>query len=87
MANIDRPLFIAELFGASEFSSFDKANQYCDYLLTVLDKHAPPSLRKVVNHNASPWLESIRNERFTAKRERRQAERKWRKIKLTIFYF
>ena len=40
MANIDRPTFIAELTSVSEF------------LLTVLDKHEPPSLRKVINHNS-----------------------------------
>ena len=85
MANIDRPSFIAELSSVSEFSSVEKSNQYCDYLRTVLDKHAPPSQRKVVNHNSSPWFESIRYELFIAKRERRQAERKWRNTKLTIF--
>ena len=53
-------------------------------MITVLDKHEPPSLRKVINHNSSPWLESMRNERVIAKRERRQAERKWRNTKLTI---
>ena len=52
---------------------------------TVLDKHAPPSLRKVVTHSSSPWFESIRDDLFIAKRKRRQAERKWRNIKLTIF--
>ena len=41
MANIDRPLFIAEFSSASEFSSVEKANQYCDSLRTVLNKHAP----------------------------------------------
>ena len=60
-------------------------NQYCDSLCTVLDKHAPPSLQKVINHNSSPWFESMRYELFIAKRERRQAERKWRNTKLTIF--
>ena len=52
---------------------------------TVLDKHAPPSLLKIINHNSSPWFESIRDELFIAKRKRRQAERKWRNIKLYIF--
>ena len=52
---------------------------------TVLDKHAPPSLRKVITHSSSPWFESIRYELFIAKRERRQAERKWRNTNLTIF--
>ena len=55
------------------------------FLRTVLDRHAPPSLRKVVTHNSSPWFESIRDELFMAKRERRQAERKYRNTKLTIF--
>ena len=52
---------------------------------TVVDKHAPPSLRKVITHNSSPWFESIRDELFIANREIRQAERKWRNTKLTIF--
>ena len=52
---------------------------------TVLVKHAPPSLRKVIAHNSSPWFESLRDELFIAKRKRRQAEWKWRNIKLTIF--
>ena len=84
-ANIDRPSFIAELSSVSEFSSVEKANQYCDFLCTVLDKHAPTSQRKVINHSSSPWFESIRDELFIAKRERRQAERKWSNTKLTIF--
>ena len=51
---------------------------------TVVDKHSPPSLRKVIAHNSSKWDESIRDEHFIAKRERRQVERKWRNTKLTI---
>ena len=57
IANIDRPSFIAELSSVSEFSSVEKANQFCDFLRTVLDKHAPPSLRKVITHSSSPWFE------------------------------
>ena len=85
IANIDRPSFIAELSSVSEFSSVANANQFFDFLRTVLDKHAPPSLRKVITHSSSPWFESIRDELFIAKRERRQAERKWRNTKLAIF--
>ena len=69
MANINHPSFIAELSSDSEFSSVEKENQYCDSLRTVLDKHAPSSLRKVITHNSSPWLESIRDELSIAKRE------------------
>ena len=85
IANIDHPTFIAELSSVSEFSSVEKVNQFCDSLCTVLDKHAPPSLQKDINHNSSPWFQPIRDELFIAKRERRQAERKWRNTKLTIF--
>ena len=81
MANNDRPSFNAELYSVSEFSSVEKANQYCIFLRTVLDKHAPPSLQTVIYHNSSPVFVSIRDELFRAKRERRQAERKWRKTK------
>ena len=80
-----RPSFIAELSSVSEFSSVEKANQFSDFLHTVLDKHVSLSLRKVITHNSSPWFESIRNELFIAKRERRQVVRKWRNTKLTIF--
>ena len=60
IANIDCPSFIAEISSASEFSSVEKANQLCDFLRTVLDKHSAPSLQKVIAHNSSPWFESIR---------------------------
>ena len=49
-----------------------------------MDKHAPPSLRNVITHNSSPWLESIRDVLFIAKRERRQAKSKWGNTKLII---
>ena len=54
MANIDRPSFMAELSSVSEFSYVEKANQYCNSMRTVLDKHARPSLLKVITHNSSP---------------------------------
>ena len=34
-------IIIAELSSVSEFSSVEKANQFCNFLRTVLDKHAP----------------------------------------------
>ena len=61
IANIDRPSFIAELSSVSEFSCVENANQFCDFLRTVIDKHAPRSLRKVIAHNSSPWIVSIRD--------------------------
>ena len=53
IAKIDRPLFIAEHSGVSEFSSVENANQFCDFLRTVLDKHAAPSMRKAITYNSS----------------------------------
>ena len=85
IASIDRPSFIAEHSSVSEFSSVENASQFCDFLSTVIDRHAPPSLRKVITHNSSPWFESMRDELIIAMRGRRQAERKWRNTKLTIF--
>ena len=82
MANIDRRIRIVGLSDVSECSSLEMAKHF---LRTVLDKHAPPSLRNVRNQNSSQWFQSIRDELFIAKRERRQAERKWRNTKLTIF--
>ena len=84
-ANIDRPSFIAELSSVSDFSSVENANQFCDFLRTVIDKHAPISLRKVINHSTSQGFESMRNDLFMARRKRCQAERKWRNTILTIF--
>ena len=85
IANIDRPSLIAELSSVSEFSTVEKASQFGDILRNVLDKRAPPSLLKVITHSSSPWFESIRDELYIAKRERRQTGRKWRNTKLTIF--
>ena len=55
MANIDRPSFIAEVSSVSAFSSVEWANQFYKFMRTVLDKHASPSLRKVITHISSPW--------------------------------
>ena len=67
-------------FPVYQFSSVEKANQYCDFMRTILDKHAPNSLRKK-QITTPPWFESIRDELLIAKRERCQAERN---TKLTI---
>ena len=54
IAKIDRPSFIAEHSSVSEFSSDEKASQFCESLRTVLDMHEPPSLWKVITHKSSP---------------------------------
>ena len=69
IANIDHPSFIAEVSSVSAFSSVEKANQFCEFLRTVLDRHAPSSLRKVISHNSSSWFESMREEPFIARKK------------------
>ena len=64
------------------FSSVEKANQICKFFSTVQDKYAPCYLRKVWSHNSTPWIESIRDELLNAKKNRRQAERRWKNTKL-----
>ena len=58
------------------------ADRYSAGLRQVLDQHAPLTSRKVANRPSAPWrTDSIR----TAKRELRQAERKWRSSGLTVY--
>ena len=57
------------------------ADRYSAGLHRVLDQHAPLTSRKVANRPSAPWrTDSVR----TAKRELRQAERKWRSSGLTV---
>ena len=48
-----------ELSNVSEISSVEMAKQFCEVLRLVLDKNAPPSLRKVRNHDLSRWFDTI----------------------------
>ena len=58
------------------------ADRYSAGLRWVLDQHAPLRSRKVANRPSAPWrTDSVR----TAKRELRQAERKWRSSGLTVY--
>lgn len=56
------------------------AREYTTTLSALLDRHAPLKTRRRVTRPVVPWYnETIDN----AKRERRKAERKWRKTKAT----
>ena len=58
------------------------ADRYSAGLQRVLDQHAPLTNRKVANRPSAPWrTDSVRK----AKRELRQAERKWRSSGLTVY--
>ena len=63
-------------------TDIELADRYSAGLRRVLDQHAPLTSRKVTNRPSAPWrTDSIR----TAKRELRQAERKWRSSGLTVY--
>jgi hypothetical protein len=57
--------------------------QYNDGLRSVLDKHAPLRLKKVVLRPNVPWWS---NEINREKRKVRKAERVWRRRKLAVFF-
>ena len=58
------------------------ADWYSAGLHRILDQHAPLTSRKVANRPSAPWrTDSVR----TAKRELRQAERKWQSSGLTVY--
>ena len=61
IANIVRPSFINDPLIASVII-FLWQTSTVTFLRTVLDRHAPPFLRKVINHNSSPLFESISDE-------------------------
>ena len=52
--------------------------------ISVLDKHAPLCRCTVLTRKPTPWFSSIAEQFCGLKRERRQAERRWLKSKLTV---
>jgi hypothetical protein len=57
---------------------------YNETLTSVLDKHAPLCQRTVSGRKFNPWFSGIAEKFGKLKRERRQAERRWLKSKLTV---
>ena len=83
---IDRSAFERDL--ETELSSLvnPSADCYNATLHSVLDKHAPAAKRKVTNRVSSPWFSLVSEEELLqAKRNRRQAEKKWRASGLVIY--
>jgi hypothetical protein len=54
-------------------------------LRTVLDRHAPVARREVRAGRLEPWYADVKAELKEAKRDRRQAEKKWLRTGLTVF--
>ena len=59
------------------------ADSLDDGLRNILDKHAP-SIEKKVHHRSDPWFPLVADELIQAKRERRRAERRHHKTRLTV---
>ena len=53
-------------------------------LRAVLHKHAPATRRKVSTRRRCPWYSAVSGELRAAKRERREAERRWLSTGLTV---
>ena len=67
-------LFITEFPNISEFSSVEKAKQFCNFLHTVLGKHASPYLQKAGNGKSYSWFDSTTYVLFRAMKELHQAD-------------
>jgi hypothetical protein len=57
---------------------------YNNCLRSVLDKHAPLCRRIARTRKPTPWFSSVAEQFCELKRERRKAERRWLKSKLTV---
>ena len=80
---IDSYSFTSDLF--DKFFDFpyshDKVDSYYQFTRSTLDTHAPEKERTVTARLSAPWMT---DELKDGKRERRNAERRWRKSGLTI---
>ena len=69
---------------AHAVSQVNSISDYNNHLCSVLDKHAPLCRCTVRTRNPTPWFSSIVEQFCVLKRERRQAERRLLKSKLTV---
>ena len=65
-------------------SQVSSISDYNNHLCSVLDKHVPLCRCTVRTRKPTPWFSSIAEQFSELKRERRQAERRWLKSKLTV---
>ena len=74
---INRAAFNADLQAELGNLTDPTADQYDTTLRMALDKHAPASRRRVSTRKPSPWFSLLSSDFLAAKREQRQAERRW----------
>ena len=82
MENFENDVTLSLLAKLDSTDSIEGAvSKYNSELADILNKHAPVITKTVVIHPDTPWFTS---EIELAKRERRRAEKAWRKSKLTV---
>ncbi|XP_076441126.1 uncharacterized protein LOC143280376 [Babylonia areolata] len=82
---IDRDSFKADVQDMLDDLGPDlSAQQLDDGLRGLLDRHAPATEKRVPSGHTSPWYAAVSDILRDAKKERRRAERKWRKSGLTV---
>ena len=82
LKKIDTGAFKQDLSHA--VSQVSSISDYNNHLCSVLDKHAPLCCCTVRTRKPTPWFSSIAEQFCELKRERRQAEWRWLKSKLTV---
>ena len=82
LKKIDTGAFKQDLSHA--VSQVSSISDYNNHLCCVLDKHAPLCRCTVRTRKPTPWFSSTAEQFCELKRERRQAERRWLKSKLTV---
>ena len=82
LKKIDTGAFKQDLSHA--VSQVSSISDYNNHLYSILDKHAPLCRCTIRTRKQTPWFDSIAGQFCELKRERRQAERRWLKSKLTV---
>jgi hypothetical protein len=82
LSSIDIDSFKRDL--NTRLSEHHNVDQMFLILKDTLDKHAPASQRRIRDRSSCSWYNCIGPELREAKRQRRQAERKWRRTGLVI---
>ena len=81
---IDREALKADLHQRLIVLPSPSASDLDCMLREALDSHAPATQRRISSRRSAPWFGPVSEEVRAAKRERRRAERRWLKHRLTV---
>ena len=87
LRRLDLVAFKEDLRSAVSPSSCPTVEQLNTTLHSVLDKHAPVGRMRVRSSKSAPWYPAISDDLRAAKRQRRQAERRWLQTGRTVTVF